>query len=70
MSWLILVIVGVVLLCIGAWAPMPSPLPRICTIIGVILVVVGLALMLYVLLLAGHATTRDDLNGMRAVLQL
>lgn len=51
MVWLILVVIGVICGMVGAWAPLPSPMPRVLICIGIVLVVIGIALLLYGVLL-------------------
>lgn len=54
MSWLALVLVGIILLVIGYWAPLPPPLPVILQIIGWVLF--GIGIVLLVLGLVGGST--------------
>jgi hypothetical protein len=55
MSWLALVIVGVILLVIGYWAPLPPPLPVILQIIGWILFAAGVLFLILGLVGTGAA---------------
>ena len=54
MSWLALIIVGVILWAIGHYAPLPAPLGTILVVIGIVMLVVGVILLLVGLL--GGAT--------------
>lgn len=50
---LLLIILGVVLIVLAYYLPMPPPLNRLCMGVGVICVAVGLILLVYALLVGG-----------------
>lgn len=62
MSWLALLLIGVVVLIVGYMAPLPHPVPTILRIVGWIMVAIG-GILLVLGLFGSMASTDVEFDG-------